>query len=174
VAAFKTKHTHLHKRDLDAQMKNLPNKRKKINGAEKISGRGRIQVDFGNHQLKICSPILFAPVLHDHTIITRFTDENSTLVLQDVAEVMKIFEGSRIMVEGHTRTPDDLLDNWAFKLANARADFIKKTISDHGIREEQIDTSGLPGKHGIGQPAIKLRMLSYTDDHEVGEDSDSM
>jgi len=78
------------------------------------------------------------------------------------------------MVEGHTRTPDDLLDNWAFKLANARADFTKKTISDNGVREEQIDTSGLPGKHGIGKPAITLRILSYTDDNEACEDSDSM
>jgi len=168
VAAFKTKHTDLHKKDLDAQM-NLPGQIQKMKQAEDISGRGRILVDYGNHQLKICIPILFVPVLHDHEIITRFADEiTSKEVLQDVADFMAIFKGSRIMVEGHTRTPDDLLDNWAFKLANARADFIKKTISDHGIGQEQIDTSGLPGKHGIGKPAIKLRMLSYTEDHDAG------
>jgi len=132
-----------------------------------IRKRDRVLVDLVHHQLHLNSEIGFKAVLRSETPYTEFEDERTAMeVLKDVAEVMNIYEMATVLVEGHTATPPDKMDDWAFDLASSRADFIKSRLESLCIDPHRVTTVGLPGYRGCGNPAIKFKILSY------GEQSD--
>jgi len=134
---------------------------------DEIRKRNRVLVDLVHHQLHLNSEMGFKAVLRSETPYTEFEDEQVSMeILKDVAEVMNIFSKATVLVEGHTATPQDKMDDWAFERANNRSSFIKSRLESLGIDPHRVTTVGLPGYLGCGKPAIKFKILSY------GEQSD--
>jgi len=65
-----------------------------------------------------------------------------------------------VSIEGHTATPDDKMDDWAFALAQGRADKVKNSFVDLGIAEHRLKPIGLPGRLGSGVAATMLKIVS--------------
>jgi len=81
-------------------------------------------------------------------------------ILQEAANVLKVYDSVIVSIEGHTATPDDKMDDWAFALAQGRADKVKNSFVDLGIAEHRLKPIGLPGRLGSGVAATMLKIVS--------------
>jgi len=127
-----------------------------------IRKRDRVLVDLVHHQLHLNSEIGFKAVFRSEVPHTSFEDELAAMeVLRDVAEVMNVYCKATVLVEGHTATPPDKMDDWAHARANDRASFIKSKLEYLGIDAHRVTTVGLPGYLGCGKPSIKFKIISY-------------
>jgi len=86
--------------------------------------------------------------------------DHATDILQEAANVLKNYESVIVSIEGHTATPDDKMDDWAFSLAQGRADKVQNAFIELGIAEHRLKPIGLPGRLGNGAAATLLKIVS--------------
>jgi len=84
-----------------------------------------------------------------------------------VAEVLKIYDTAEVLIEGHTATPADKMDDWAFQLAGNRAELVKTYLVDHGIKKGRITCVPLPGHLGNNKSDIVI-LITHVDDPNLG------
>jgi len=118
--------------------------------------------EVGSAQLKLKELIDFKPVHHGKTPTAIYKDdEKTTAVLGDIADVLQIYSSATVMIEGHTATPPEKMDNWAHELAKNRADKVKDTVCGHGIDPKRLSTKGCPGNLGDNHPDVKLKITGF-------------
>lgn len=121
---------------------------------EAIINGGRVEFDFNTKYLKIKKSIDF---LDDTDQFSNPLQARS--ILADVADLLRILRSTCLLIEGHTNTPLDELDEFAHELAFARAEAVKFTLVGYGIDELRLDAIGLPGALGKNEHRVEMRIV---------------
>lgn len=117
--------------------------------------------DVTEAELRLKRTIEFDAAHHGEPPLLRNEDEVMD-VMGDVSEIMKIFNMSTLLIEGHAVAPGEKADRWALELAQGRAEIIKSMIASFGIEPSRLGTVGLPGMPGIAlQHEIILKFTSF-------------
>jgi len=127
-----------------------------------------------NDKVEIASALYLKQFVEFH-LVKRGEDPNAVFTepdkqkkaLGDVAEVLKIYDTAEVLIEGHTATPADKMDDWAFQLAGNRAELVKTYLVDHGIKKGRITCVPLPGHLGNNKSDIVI-LITHVDDPNLG------
>lgn len=121
-----------------------------------------LQSRFCEAVLKFHEPIDFKLVHHGDPPLAQFSHEDRAMnVLGDVAEILKVYHTSTVLIEGHTATPAERMDKWAHDLARGRAEMVKSTVASFGIAPERLSTIALPGHLGNNRHDVVLKITSF-------------
>merc|ERR1719232_977076 len=128
---------------------------------EKIFTSGRVKLVMNKDKksdsdeaakIVLTEHIEFKPVHHGDSPAAQFKHtDKAKKIISDVAGVMKAFEKATMIIEGHTATAPDKMDQWAHDLANNRAEKVKAALVDLGIEPGRLQSLGLPGNKGSGK-----------------------
>jgi len=112
--------------------------------------------------VKLNETIQFKGVHHGDQPIAEFKDKSKALeILGDVATIMKLYNTAILLVEGHTATPPERMDQWAHDLAGNRAEKVKAALEDLGVDSTRLRSVGLPGNLGSGKVDTVLKITSF-------------
>jgi len=112
--------------------------------------------------LGLNTPLHFKGVQHFESTEPIFQDEESAMrLLDDAAQVLKLYPTVTVSIEGHTATPPDKLDMWAHELAQNRAEKVKEVFVANGINEDRLKTVGLPGHLGSSKHDTVMRIVGF-------------
>jgi len=107
-------------------------------------------------------PIAFKKVKHGHQPLAHVENTTATkATLSDIAEVLEVYDTGFVIIEGHTATPDEKMDDWAKELAQNRADKIKDELTACGVTAERLVSRGVPGKSGDGHPDVVIKITGF-------------
>merc|ERR1740123_1466218 len=108
------------------------------------------------------TPLHFKGVQHFGPTEPIFEDEESAMrLLDDAAQVLKLYPTVTVSIEGHTATPPDKLDMWAHELAQNRAEKVKEVFIANGINEDRLKTVGLPGHLGSSKHDTVIKIVGF-------------
>jgi len=133
----------------------------------RVLGQGRVELaldpEAPSAQVRLRDPIEFAPVRHGDAPVASFLREGSAMdTLGDVAELLSIYDTAAVLIEGHTATPPEDMDRWAYDLALGRAEFVKAAIASFGVALGRLKTAALPGKFGSNGHGVVLVITSFS------------
>jgi len=112
--------------------------------------------------LALQTPLAFRGVPHDGSTVAFFEDEQMAIAqLTDAAQILRIYHGVVVSIEGHTATPDSKLDPWAHELAQNRAERVKDVLISLGVEEGRLKTIGLPGRLGSSKHDTVMKIVGY-------------
>jgi len=118
--------------------------------------------EISHAQVKLNEPVDFKPVHHGKTPTAMYKDEEKALgLLGDVADVLRVFSTATVLIEGHTATPSDKVDEWAHEFAKNRAEKVQATIASHGIDPKRLKIKGCPGGLGEDHADIKINITDF-------------
>jgi len=101
----------------------------------------------------------FVPLRHGDPITTAYAQPlEAKKILDDLAEVLKIYDTVLVSIEGHTTTPK--VDDWSFRLAQGRADKVGAALAEAGVDADRLKPIGLPGYQGSGRHDMVLKVVS--------------
>merc|ERR1712242_690403 len=112
--------------------------------------------------VKLKETIHFRPVHHGDSPTAEFKDQAKVLdILGDVATIMKLYSSAVLLIEGHTATPPERMDQWAHDLASNRAEKVKAALESLGLDSGRLRSVGLPGNLGSGKIDTVLKITSF-------------
>lgn len=127
---------------------------------QEIINRGYVQIDLTTQQLVLKKGIAFEDNMEHWNSMTKFASPAETsLVLHDVADLLAIFHSAVVLIEGHTSTKLEDVDDFAHELAYMRAELVKIELASRGIEEYRLDAIGLPGPLGSNEDKVVLKMI---------------
>jgi len=127
---------------------------------DKVLQGNLVEVDYQKDSLKIMDPIQFKAIKHGEKPAAIFEDEGKAhAALQDVAKLLQVLKTAKVLIEGHTATPDDKLDGWSDTLAQNRAEVVMKQIGKFGVDKSRLSATGLPGKKGSGKHEVLIKVV---------------
>jgi len=139
---------------------------------EKIFSSGRVKLVMNKDKksdsdeaakIVLTEHIEFKPVHHGDNPAAHFKQaDKAKKIITDVAGVMKTFEKATMIIEGHTATAPDKMDQWAHDLANNRAEKVKAALVDLGIEPARLQSLGLPGNKGSGKVDTVFKISSFS------------
>merc|ERR1712107_229925 len=142
---------------------------------DKILARKAVTLWVGNKQIthshghegegfhiKLRSFIDFKKVHRTETPHAELANEKRDMdMITDVAEIMQLFPTCELYLEGHTKTQDDKIDDWAKALALNRAEKVKSIIAACGIDPRRMETKGMPGHMGDMHNDVKIKIKNF-------------
>lgn len=155
---------HAQKQLIKADEKELRNMVAALEGQHKdryqdIINRGWVQLDLGSKQLILKRGIEFTDMRRGAGRTTFCEPTEAHIVLNDVADMLRIFHSAVVLIEGHTATPLDQLDDFAHEVAFSRAELVKLELMSLGIEEYRLDAIGLPGDLGRNENKVVLNFI---------------
>lgn len=131
----------------------------KISTLNEVWSRGNVELDRVAQRLRFRRPVDFKGRKHGSSPDAVFEDEGTAMQkLRDVRDVLDVFDTAVVAVEGHTATPDHLLDDWAMELARNRAETVKAALESLGVASSRLSAVGKPGRYGTGDSEVILQM----------------
>jgi outer membrane protein OmpA-like peptidoglycan-associated protein len=124
----------------------------------------RIEVDHDTREVKLFQAIGFETVDPDtdDPSSVRFRDEKSDLaVLRDIAEVLKIYDGASMCIEGHTEARSAKMNQWCHQLALNQAELVRSSIISFGVDGSRLVAVALPGTLGRNCSGAFFRITSF-------------
>jgi len=112
--------------------------------------------------LGLNTPLGFQGVPHHGSTEPVFVDDDSAMrLLDDAAQVLKLYPTVTVSIEGHTATRPDKMDIWAHELAQNRAEKVKEVLVANGIDEDRLKTVGLPGPLGSSKHDTVIKIVGF-------------
>mmetsp|Transcript_34793 Transcript_34793/g.68688 ORF Transcript_34793/g.68688 Transcript_34793/m.68688 type:complete len:773 (+) Transcript_34793:38-2356(+) len=112
--------------------------------------------------LSLRTPLEFKGVQHFGSTEPIFEDEESAMrLLDDAAQVLKLYPNVTVSIEGHTATPENRMDIWAHELAQNRAEKVKEVFIANGISEDRLKSVGLPGPLGSSTHDTVMKIVGF-------------
>jgi len=116
----------------------------------------------GTAELRLKQPLEFRPALRLEPAAACFEQEGLAVeILQDVAEVLKVYRTATVLIEGHAEVPLERMDRWSTEVAMGRAELVKATIARFGVDPQRLETRGLPEHTSNPGQAVTLKIPSF-------------
>jgi len=133
------------------------------NGTEKVIKPRSLVVTAAPHaKLNLKKGLDFKGVHHGQDPTPVLTDPaKAHEVFHDIVEYLKAYSTAHVMIEGHTATPKEKMDEWAYALADIRAAFVRKQLINLGVEAHRLKSAGRPGHLGDGKHDTILYITSW-------------
>jgi len=124
-----------------------------------ILEKGNVAVNLQTMALDIKKAIEFKARKPTEEPTAAFTNTGAADdVIQDAAEVLKLFPGLPVTVESHVKPGKGGTEQFWEQIATNRADLVSQQMAQKGVEESQLQTKGLSGKKGLNTNAIVVKL----------------
>jgi len=125
-----------------------------------ILRRNLVELDYEKDAVKMKEVIQFRSIKNGTAPNAVFTSkEKAHAILEDAARLLLIFNTAKVVIEGHTATPDKLLDSWWYTIALNRAKAVMHHIEACGVDGSRLHATGLPGNRGLGVHQVLIKVV---------------